>query len=285
MQQTLEQSGQSAGPPAGAPGVRAMAFITGCGRSGTTILGRLLERHPDVKYFNDRFDLWVRPFPFTDIWGHHIGSARAGARVALGREDAAVTQAARDWFFGLIDKERDGRPLIVEKLAINNFRLGFLLGLCPDSSLINIVRHGVEVAFSIEQKARLGHWYGQNDRKWTLLSEYAWAHGYGPLVLRCTSPFLKGLLEWRMSVEAAEKFLAAEPPAKLLRLRYEDLIADPPGVCARLQTFLGLRSDPAMTAYAAEQVRRQNPSAGERETPAGTEEIAGETLRRLGYWK
>lgn len=261
-----------------------LAFITGCGRSGTTILGRLLERHPEVAYCNDRFDLWVRPFPFTDIWGHHIGSARVGPRVALGREDANVPRAALDWFFGLLDKERGDRPLLVEKLAINNYRLGFLMGLCPDASLINITRHGVEVAFSIQQKANLGHWYGEKDRKWTLLCEYAWSNGYGPLLARCTNPFLKGLLEWRMSVEAAEKFFAAEAPAKLVRLRYEDLIADPTVTCGRMLEFLGLTRDDAVLRFAAEEVKRQNPAAEQRETPAGTEEIAGTTLRRLGYW-
>src|SRR2546423_1772339 len=81
-----------------------------------------------------------------------------------------------------LERERAARPVLVEKLAINNFRLGFLSALCPDAALINIVRHGVEVALSIQEKARLGHWYGLNDRKWTLLVEHAWANGYGPLV-------------------------------------------------------------------------------------------------------
>jgi len=244
-----------------------------------------VEQHPDVAYCNDRFDLWVRPFPFTDIWGHHIGSAKVGPRVALGREDASVPRASLDWFFGLLDKERGERALLVEKLAINNYRLGFLMGLAPDASLINITRHGVEVALSIEQKAKLGHWYGEKDRKWTLLCEYAWANGYGPLVARCTNPFLKGLLEWRMSVEAAEKFLSEESPGRLLRLRYEDLIADPAQVCGRILDFLGLSRDERVLRFAADEVKRQNPAAAQRPTPAGTEEIAGVTLRRLGYWK
>ena len=134
-----------------------------------------------------------------------------------------------------------------------------------------------------KQKVNLGHWYGLKDRKWMLLSEYAWANGYGPLVSRCTTPYLEGLLEWRMSVEAAERAIEAERPARLLRLRYEDLIADPVAQCRSMQEFLGLAPDAGLERYAAEQVRRQNPAAAQREVPAETEEIAGDTLRRMGY--
>ena len=38
---------------------KTIAFITGCGRSGTTILGSILAKHPHVSYLNDRFDLWL----------------------------------------------------------------------------------------------------------------------------------------------------------------------------------------------------------------------------------
>lgn len=270
-------------PENAGPATRALAFITGCGRSGTTILGRILEQHPAVRYLNDRFDIWIRPFPFTDIWGRHIGSAKAGARVALHAEDAKVSEGARIWFFGLLDQERADRQLVVEKLAINNFRLGFLTALCPNAAIVNIVRHGVEVAFSIEQKALLGHWYGQNDRKWSLLVEHAWANGYGRLLPLCKTPYHRGLLEWRMSVEAAERYLAATPPARLLQLRYEGLLADPAATSRRVQEFLGLEPSDSVTNFAVEQVQRQNPAAAQRTIPPGTEELAGETLRRLGY--
>src|SRR5690606_37785888 len=130
-----------------------------------------------------------------DIWGRHIGSAKAGARVLLTAEDAKAVESSRDWFRGLLAHERGDKRLIVEKLAINNFRLGFLMALCPEAALINITRHGVEVACSIEQRALAGHWYGLKDRKWTLLVEYAWAHGYGKLLPLCTTPYHRGLLE------------------------------------------------------------------------------------------
>jgi len=263
---------------------KKLVFITGCGRSGTTILGRLLECREDVRYLNDRFDLWIRPFPFSDIWGRHTGSAAAGARVSLGADDAPAAGAARDWFYGLLEKERGDRPILIEKLAINNFRIGFLLALCPDASLINITRHGVEVAYSIEQKALKGHWYGLNDRKWSLLVEHAWSNGFGPLVSLCRTPFERGLLEWRMSVEAAEKALAAAAPGRLLRLRYEDLVSNPFSACDALDSILDARPSTAMRDFASGEIRRQSSPASDRRVPASAEAIAGPTLRRLGYW-
>ena len=34
-------------------------FIIGCGRSGTTILGKTLSNHPKIKYLNERRDLYI----------------------------------------------------------------------------------------------------------------------------------------------------------------------------------------------------------------------------------
>jgi hypothetical protein len=261
---------------------RTLAFITGCGRSGTTILGRILEHHGQVRYFNDRFDLWTKPFPFTDIWGYHAPSALTTPRVALDEEDARVPQPARDWFFGQLEVERGDRPVIVEKLAINNFRLPFLRALCPGAPLVNIMRHGVDVAHSIAVRAGAGEWYGPQDRKWRLLVEYAWAHGYGPLLRLCETPYHRGLLEWRMSVEAAERFFD-RGPERVLRLRYEDLLADAPAVAERMRAFLGLDHSPGMAAFAAREVKPPRPNRAAGDAPEFTAEIAGPALERYGY--
>jgi hypothetical protein len=276
------EQGSVAAPPA-PPSPGTMAFIVGCGRSGTTILGTILSRHEDVMYLNDRFDLWIRPFGVTDIWAKRYDAAKFKPRVALTEEDAPVEGRAR--FYELLELERRGKQVLVEKLAINNFRIGFLIGLCPDAGIISIVRHGVEVAWSIEAKASRGHWYGKNDAKWDHLVSYAETHGYGHLLPLCKTSWDRALLEWRMSVEAAERYLSAKPPARLLRLRYEDLVESPVEVCGKLEAFLNLKHSERMHEFAREGVRRQSPQALQRPegVPASTRAIAGETLERLGY--
>jgi hypothetical protein len=46
---------------------KRLAFIVGCGRSGTTILGNLLKLHPDVEYLFEPYDRWAAVDARTDI--------------------------------------------------------------------------------------------------------------------------------------------------------------------------------------------------------------------------
>jgi hypothetical protein len=263
-----------------------LAFITGCGRSGTTILGRILAQHPHITYLNDRFDLWTRPLPVTDIWGKDGCETHDLPRIWLTEDDArSLAPDARRRFLARLEEERRGRPLLIEKLAINNFRLGFLVELCPEARLINIVRHGVEVARSIERRAGAGAWYGRDGRKWAFLAAHARERGLDHLLALCTGDYERGLLEWRLSIEAAADYFtrAGPSPHTVLHVRYEDLVADAPRTCDQLAVFLGLSPDSAMRDFCTREVRRQNPSVDDLPIPPSTGPIAGEVLARLGY--
>lgn len=263
------------------PGVGRVAFITGCGRSGTTILGRLLSKHRDVTYLNDQFMLWASAFPEYEVCGWLPFSP--GACPPLVLEAAAATEAGSRRFRAALEARRDGRLQIVEKLAVNSFRMAFVREIVPGCAFINIVRHGVEVAYSIEQRALKGRWWGPGDRKWHCLRTHARARGYGDLLELCTTDFYRGLLEWRMSVDAADEYIDRDRPDRFLRLRYEELIADPVAVCERLEAFLGLVRRPVMREFAARTIARRNAAAGERPWPEHAERIAGPALGRLGY--
>jgi hypothetical protein len=259
----------------------SVVFITGCGRSGTTTLGNILGRHPDVAYLNDRFDLWTRVFPEADIWGRGPAAQAATARIEMVAADARPEIAAR--FVELLRRERGRKALLAEKLPINSFRLGFLFELFPDACVIDIVRNGIDVARSIAAEAVAGRWYGARGRKWDLLVEYARGHGYGPLIDICSMPFLRGLLEWRMSVEAVERYLA-DHEVRVLRLRYEELLSDPAGTASAMTDFLGLPQSARVERFAGAQIARFRRVDRSGELPVQADVIAGETLRRLGYW-
>ena len=260
----------------------SLVFLTGCGSSGTTILGRLLERHPRVAYLNDRFDLWVDALPVADIWGFSDRDEHL-ARVELTADDLdrPGVRHGIDRIRSRLEAQRAGRPVLIEKLAINNFRLAFLHAAFPDAAFINITRHGLEVAASIARKVELGQWYGRNDRKWTLLRDYAGRIGLGDLAESCRTPFEKGLLEWRLSVESAAGFFDRTHDARAAHVLYERLVDDPAAVARTLFRFLDLVDDSGAIVWASDNVARRSPTWHVIDD-APTERIAGDALRRLG---
>lgn len=268
------------GPNRAAP---VTAFITGCGRSGTTVLTRLLGKHRDVTALNDQHMIWAQVWPEHDVAGQVPFDPAAAAPLELTEQHASRDPVSAARLRAMLDERRDGRRVLVEKLAANNMRMGFLRALYPDCLIINIVRHGVEVARSIEQRALMGRWYGVRDRKWHNLAAHAREHGYGGLLPLCTDFVHRGLLEWRMSVDAADRFFDRAGDRGVLRLRYEDLVRDPPGVCERLERFLGIPARPVMREFARTRIARRSPTADDRPAPEHTEAIAGPALLRLGY--
>lgn len=270
--------------------MRSLVFLTGCGRSGTTILSQMLDRHPDITSLNDRFDLWVDVLPRADIWGlgpHRSEHANQRGSIELAAQDLdepGVPEAVA-LIRQRLTEERADAPILVEKLAINNFRLGFLHAAFPEAAFINITRHGVEVAASIARKIDLGQWYGTDDRKWTLLCEHAHRVGLGEWANTCRRAHERGLLEWRMSVDAASAFFSSSPSAKALHVTYEHLLDDPSGMTTTLTAFLGCHDDPGMRDWATAHVKRASPSATKADAQMmdAAERIAGPALQRLGY--
>ncbi len=263
--------------------VGTTAFITGCGRSGTTVLGRLLSKHRDVTYLNDQHGMWGQLWPRFDVAGWVPFDPAVPAPLRLTADHARTEADAAARLRAMLEERRYGRRVLVEKLAQNNMRMPFLRAIVPDCLFINIVRHGVEVARSIARRVELGRWYGPRDRKWACIAAYAREQGHGALLPLCTDPVQRGLLEWRLSVDAADDDAAHETPDRFLRVRYEDLVADPTGVCERLERFLGIVPRPVMREFARERITPRSPEHRD-QAPAHAEAIAGAALRRLGYW-
>lgn len=259
-----------------------IAFLTGCGRSGTSILGTMIGASPDVRYLNDFFRIWIEPFPQCDAWGLREDTRHRDNTIELTESDLGST--GQDRFWDIARQQRRDKPLLVEKIALNNFRLRFLAALAPESKMINIVRHGVEVARSIAKRVEVGQWYGEDDRKWRLLEQLARSRGLDAELALCTNDVARGLLEWRMSVEVAREHIRAIGDGRVLRVRYEDLIADAPAEASRIARHLGLPDGgAAMRAWAQGRIERKNPASTDLPPPPEAERIAGDALRAMGY--
>jgi len=257
------------------------AFIVGCGRSGTTVLGSALGHHPGVTYLNEPRHLWTDAYPETDIWSARAGER--GGRLGLDRGDTDEDRSRRlhDLFY-CETRALDG-PLLVEKLPANNFRLHFVDAIFPDGRYVHILRNGLEVARSIERMADENAWYGDADYKWLRLVDYCRAReDYRELPDLCATDFLKGLLEWRISVDAALAFLEALPD-RSLQLTYSELIEEPVLTMERIERFLGLEPSESVHRFASGKLSRRTSKIEPRRLTDPEERIAGDLLRRLGY--
>jgi hypothetical protein len=254
-------------------------FIIGCGRSGTTILGRLLSMHPDVVYLNEPRQIWGLDAA-TDIWS---ATASRGGKLVLTGDDLSPAMASRiRRAFAVEMRLQEGRQL-VEKLPVNSFRVGYIAAIFPDARFIHLMRDGMKVAASIAVEAGRGHWFGVNDYKWQQLVEYGRTRGLSGLVPLCTTDFYRGLLEWRLTAETIESVSAALSPAVCTQLRYEDLVARPVETCEALEDWLGVEPSIDMRSFAAHDIGDQRADIEPHGYDTAADAIAGPTLRALGY--
>ena len=74
----------------------------------------------------------------------------------------------------------------------------------------------------------------------------------------CSSFFDKGLLEWRLSTEAAVEFLSRLPTEAFLELSYDSLIENSIDSMSRIARFISIDDDPNVTRFVSANVKRQS---------------------------
>lgn len=232
------------------------AFLVGCGRSGTTILGTVLGQHPDVLFLNEPRRIWRDAYPITDIWTEN--AARNGGRLVLTWADADRKNSRKLERVFRTELRKAGRSLLLEKLPANSFRLPFLDAIFPQARFIHLWRDGREVARSIARRAAEERWYGSGQYRWHELEKTA---GSDPALAQalqlCESGFERGLLEWRMNEERIRGFLRKLPQTKWIRLSYGQLVDDPGEAISRVTTLLALKPYAPLRDFARSHVARK----------------------------
>ena len=235
--------------------IKSPVFILGCGRSGTTILGNLLAQHPSVTYLHEPRALWTSAYPETDIWTERAVTRNGKLVFTETDVNPRKTRALRKLFALELQKSR--RPILVEKLPINNFRLPFIRGMFPDCRFIHIWRNGLEVARSIEAMSIQGRWFRPDQYRWNMLAEHAQSMPEtAQLPALCQSYYEKGLLEWRVSTEAVTSFLGRLPKDNWLEVPYSAFVADRLETSERLTEFLRLTPEQTLRDFTQQNVRR-----------------------------
>lgn len=185
-------------------------FVVGLPRSGTTMLDRILDNHPDVVSTGERID-----FPRQLRWaanqhGNEMIDARLLERLPnvdygeLGRRYLAQTQ----W-------RAQGSLFYVDKLPANQMLLGLIHRALPQAPILHMVRDPMDVCFS-NYKALFGESYPYSYEKGALAAHY-------------------------VQYRALMQHWHAAMPGCVLDVPYSDLVSDPESVLSKVFAHCGLR--------------------------------------------
>ena len=276
----------------GKPMVDRPVFITGLGRSGTTILGILLSLHREVSYLNEPKALWHVIDSRQDINGNY---ALSGGQYRMDASDAtpAMSLRARRLFSRYLTLT--GSTRVVDKYPELIFRVAYVRALFPDAKFVFITRSGADAVPSVVKwSERLGvksgehtdDWWGRNDIKWHYLREQlilgdptyesVWSLATADL-----DHANRAALEWIVTMREG---LAQEQryPDAVIRVAYETLLKDPAGELERLQRQCNLEPDPLVADYAKKRLY-DNPPKGWPELHPAVDAMFRDTMTRLGY--
>lgn len=231
------------------PDLPPPAFIFACGRSGTTILGKVFGVHPEVCYLREPYHLWAAIDPGLDVTNLLV---RAPARLWWDSSDASDVIRARFARLILGARERSGRRVLIEKTPHNVYRLGLIEVLTGGRArFVHIVRDGVDVARSIERlavnqpyrmagRADYNQWWGSDGLKWRRLEVEGPARGHltPGEVAQLASASQRGAYEWLTSLAEADRWRAVLED-RLLEVTYPQLTADPAATLTRIAEHVG----------------------------------------------
>jgi len=238
----------------------APLYIVGTGRSGTTILGKVLSLHPDVGFLNEPKAMWHAAVPGEDVIGSYD---RGPARFRMDADDVTpdAVRALRRMFG--VYAAVTGVRRIVDKYPELVFRVPLVRRVFPDARFIFLVRDGFDTVRSIDQWSdRLGvdegdevhDWWGVDDRKWRLMTEELVPADpeLGPVAGEIRSLDAhrdRAATEWIVTMREGLS-RRDEHPEAFRMVRYEDLTRHPAETVAGLLQWSGLPEDRATLEYA-----------------------------------
>jgi hypothetical protein len=284
-------------------------FVLGTGRCGSTLVHEVLARHPETGFMTNLDDigvlpsaawqnaLWRRLPPsvtrkggtrFAPTEGYRALAREVGPQVVdpvrdLTAEDATPWLRARVQRFFDHRAGRLGAPVFLHKLT-GWPRAGLLHACYPDAVFIEVVRDGRAVANSWLQ---MDWWRGH-------LGPEGWH--FGPLPPDLEQHWLEAdrsfavlaAIGWRLLIDAYDAARAAVPPDQWVRVRYEDVLADPGGAFAQMLAGMGLDRSPEFVSGLARYEFSERRSEAFRKDLSGRdiaamEVVLGKQLAALGY--
>ena len=234
---------------------RTIIFIVGNSRSGTTLMGQILDRHSNVHTFEELHF-------FEEIWSPGISEEIVGRSEAVGIVAKLMNIARDGYFFALTphsylpeatsvlgesgksewspvavyskflfyESDRHCCEIPCEQTPRYGHYIKEIFEQFPEARVINMVRDPRDVMLSQKHRWKIRSHGGVTSIKSTIRS---WAN-YHPIV---TS------LIWRSSVRAARKF---DKDERFFEVKFESLVSNPEALLKSLMPRIGLNYDPGM---------------------------------------
>lgn len=272
--------------------VHAPVFVLGTGRSGTTILGKVLGMHRDLLFLNEPKALWHAACPVDDVMGNYQ-TGEAWYALDASDADAAGACAIRRLYSYALILTNSGR--ILDKYPEMIFRVSYVRAVFPDAKLLFLVRNGYDALRSIttwsEKAGRetgqgIEDWWGLDRRKWELLVRDVVAKDEA---LADRAERIGGLtrhedmaaVEWVVTMRTGLRLMEAEP-GLLHAVRYESLCGEPESVLREVCKHCDLSDDPTFLEYAARTLSPV-PARAATELDPLIADVFADTMRRLEY--
>jgi hypothetical protein len=258
MKRTLNGSSREAAVP--------IVFIVGAGRSGTTLLYKMLCLHPEVAYISN-YESRLPWFPDgiaaravswrldqkLRAWFNRGGNAYFTNRPVLKKafptphEGESVFEACGVPLFPargeLPDEEtarrlrgrferirrRAGARTFLSKRTANNRRIQYLSAIFPDARFVHLVRDGREVARSLASVS----WWDRHKVWWDGRTALEMENAGEDRLSICARNWVREFEEVRVQ-------LASVDPSRVMELRFEELLQEPVRHLEKVLQFLGL---------------------------------------------
>jgi hypothetical protein len=252
-----------------------IAFLVGCARSGTSILGEAIAEHPQVTYLFEVSSIWndlvperpdhrlLRRDATADVartMYPALAAARDEAERAAAPRSPQEPQPGADAKAGAESPpepdaasppesqpkaQADGPApasaagkLLLEKNPKHVIRIPFLDALFPHARFLHIVRDARDTAASLMFRNRGDRWGHLEIPGWRdLLARYPSENH-----IRCAH-------QWRVAVSTARSDAKGLAPGRYREVRYEDLLKEPQGTMREVLEFLDLPPHPAVEAF------------------------------------
>jgi hypothetical protein len=273
-------------------------FFVGCSRSGTTLLRRIGDAHPELavapeqhwlpRYWEWRIALTPEGLVTRDLLDMLLADRRFTAlKLPFKRVTELVENGPKHYgrfvteLFELYGEVQNKR-FVGEKTPKYVRYLPTLHELWPHAKVVHLIRDGRDVALSLLEWDKAERNVGRFG---------TWSE----------DPVTTAALYWEWNVRLGREASPLLGPKRYHELRYESLVADPELETRRLCDFLGLAYDPAMLRFHEGRTRSkaglsakkawQPVTAGVRnwrnqmaiEDLTRFEAAAGDLLEELGY--